>query len=146
MANLDIKVQREPTTHKCMPCQGHSFSSCNLWLWKLNHQKGWMNKNWCLWIEGLEKLTIPQTTKRTDTQFQMNWKSWEKFKTIQKETDKRESAYILSLMSTSAEVWWPINLNKYIIEWSYKNSKNQFLIDSPDKKTSIGSQRVKSKG
>ena len=31
------------------------FSSSHIQMWELNHIKGWVPKNWCFWIVGLEK-------------------------------------------------------------------------------------------
>ena len=35
--------------------QSYGFSSSHVWMWELNHRKGWMPKNWCLWTVVLEK-------------------------------------------------------------------------------------------
>ena len=31
------------------------FSSSHVWMWELDHQKGWTLKNWCFWTVVLEK-------------------------------------------------------------------------------------------
>ena len=31
------------------------FSSSDVWMWELNHNKGWVPKNWCFWTVVLEK-------------------------------------------------------------------------------------------
>ena len=31
------------------------FSSSHVWMWKLDHKESWALKNWCFWIEVLEK-------------------------------------------------------------------------------------------
>ena len=35
--------------------QSYGFSSSHVWMWELNHRKGWVLKNWCLWTVVLEK-------------------------------------------------------------------------------------------
>ena len=35
---------------------GHDcFSSSHVWMWELDHKKGWVLKNWCFWTVKLEK-------------------------------------------------------------------------------------------
>ena len=31
------------------------FFSSHVWMWELDHKEGWAPKNWCFWIEVLEK-------------------------------------------------------------------------------------------
>ena len=31
------------------------FSSCHVWMWKLDHKESWGPKNWCFWTVVLEK-------------------------------------------------------------------------------------------
>ena len=35
--------------------QGYSFSSSHVWMWELDHNKSWVQKNWCFWTVVLEK-------------------------------------------------------------------------------------------
>ena len=40
--------------------QCYGFSSSHVWMWELDNKKGWVLKNWCLWIVPVEKnLEIP---------------------------------------------------------------------------------------
>ena len=35
--------------------QSYGFSSSHVWMWELNHEEGWVPKNWCFWTAVLEK-------------------------------------------------------------------------------------------
>ena len=44
--------------------QIYSFSGSHVWMWELDHEVGWMPKNWCFWtvvltLESLETLESP---------------------------------------------------------------------------------------
>ena len=50
-----IKKQRHYFANKGLSSQGYGFSSCRVWMWKLNYKKSWVQKNWCFWTVVLEK-------------------------------------------------------------------------------------------
>ena len=35
--------------------QGYGFSSGHVWMWELDCEEGWVQKNWCFWTVVLEK-------------------------------------------------------------------------------------------
>ena len=35
--------------------QSYDFSSCEVWIWELDHKESWVLKNWCFWTVVLEK-------------------------------------------------------------------------------------------
>ena len=35
--------------------QSYGFSSSHVWMWELDHKKGWEPKNWCFWPMVLEE-------------------------------------------------------------------------------------------
>ena len=35
--------------------QGYGFSSSHVWMWELNYEESWAQKNWCFWTVVLEK-------------------------------------------------------------------------------------------
>ena len=35
--------------------QGYCFSSCHVWMWELDCEESWAQKNWCFWTVVLEK-------------------------------------------------------------------------------------------
>ena len=43
-------TDRSPYSESC------GFSSSHVWMWELDHEEGWMLKNWCFWIVVLENL------------------------------------------------------------------------------------------
>ena len=60
MTNLDsgditIKKQRHHFADKSPSSQSYHFSSSHVWMWELDHEKGWALKNWCFWTVILEK-------------------------------------------------------------------------------------------
>ena len=61
-----IKKQRYYFTNKDLYNQSYGFSSSHVWMWELDHKKGWELKNWCLWTVVLEKtLESPLNSKET---------------------------------------------------------------------------------
>ena len=50
-----IKKQRHYFTIKGQYSQNYSFSSSHVWMWKLDHNEGWVPKNWLLQTVVLEK-------------------------------------------------------------------------------------------
>ena len=45
-----IKKQRHCFANKSPSSQSYGFSSGEIWMWELDHKKGWESKNWCFWI------------------------------------------------------------------------------------------------
>ena len=59
-----IKMQRHYFADKGPSSQIYGFSSSHVWMWELDHEVGWMPKNWCFWtvvltLESLETLESP---------------------------------------------------------------------------------------
>jgi len=50
-----IKKQRHYFANKGPYSQSYGFSSSHIWIWELDHKKGWAPKNWCFWTVVLEK-------------------------------------------------------------------------------------------
>ena len=50
-----IKKQRHLLADQHLYSQSYGFSSSHVWMWELNHKKGWVLKNWCFWTVVLEK-------------------------------------------------------------------------------------------
>ena len=50
-----IKKQRHYFANKCLSNQGYSFSCGHVWMWELDCEEGWVQKNWCFWTVVLEK-------------------------------------------------------------------------------------------
>ena len=53
--NIYIYIYTHTHTHKGSYSQSYDFSSSRVWMWELDHEEGWMLKNWCFWIAVLEK-------------------------------------------------------------------------------------------
>ena len=49
------KNQRHHFADKGSYNQSYGFSSSHVWLWELDHQEGWVPKNWCFQIMVLEE-------------------------------------------------------------------------------------------
>ena len=59
-----MKKQSHHFANKGLYSQSYGFSSSHVWMWELDHQEGWMLKNWCFWTVVLEKtLEIPLDSK-----------------------------------------------------------------------------------
>ena len=59
-----IKRQRYYFAYKGSYSKSCGFSSSHVWVWELDNRKGWLPKNWCLWIVVLEKtLESPSDSK-----------------------------------------------------------------------------------
>ena len=50
-----IKKQGHFFANKAPSSQSYGFSSNHIWMWELDHKKGWAPKNWCFWTVVLEK-------------------------------------------------------------------------------------------
>ena len=56
MTNLDnIQKQRHYFANKGPSSQGYGFSSSHVWMWELDCEESWVQKNWCFWTVVLEK-------------------------------------------------------------------------------------------
>ena len=53
--SYDKPRQRYHFADKDPYCQNYGFSSSHVWMWDLDHKKGWAPKNWCFWTVALEK-------------------------------------------------------------------------------------------
>ena len=42
-------------SNKCPCSQSYGFTNCYVWIWELEHEEGWVSKNWCFWIMMLGK-------------------------------------------------------------------------------------------
>ena len=56
-----IKKQRHYFANNGLSSQGYGFSSCDVWMWELDHKEGWAPKNWCFWAVVLEKTFVSST-------------------------------------------------------------------------------------
>ena len=50
-----IKKRRHHFANKGLYSQSYGFSSSRVWMWDLDHNEGWMLKNWCFQIVVLER-------------------------------------------------------------------------------------------
>ena len=97
-----IKKQRHHFADKGASSQKYSFSSSHAWVLGLDHKKGWVLKNWCLWIVVLEKiLESPLNSKEIKPVSPKGNQSW------------------LFIGSTDTEpeapVLWPPDTNSWLI-------------------------------
>ena len=49
------KKQRHYFANKGLCSQGYGFSSSHVWMWELDCEESWAQKNWCFWTVVLEK-------------------------------------------------------------------------------------------
>ena len=58
MTNLDsILKSRDYFAKKDPSSQGYGFSNGHVWMWELDCEESWVQKNWCVWTVVLEKTT-----------------------------------------------------------------------------------------
>ena len=50
-----IRKQRHNFVNKGPSSQGYGFSSGHVWMWELDCEETWVQKNWCFWTVVLEK-------------------------------------------------------------------------------------------
>ena len=50
-----IKKQRYHFANKGLCSESYGFSSSHVWMWELDHKRGWAAKNWCFRTVVLEK-------------------------------------------------------------------------------------------
>ena len=50
-----IKKQRHHSADKGPYSQSNGFDSGHVWVWELDHKKGWTPENWSIWTVGVEK-------------------------------------------------------------------------------------------
>ena len=54
-ARQHIKKQRHYFASKGLSGQGYGFSSGHVWMWELDYEESWTQKNWCFWTVVLKK-------------------------------------------------------------------------------------------
>ena len=59
-----IEKQRHYFANKSPSSLNYGFSSSHVWMWELDYEESWAQKNWCFWTVVLEKtLESPLTCK-----------------------------------------------------------------------------------
>ena len=53
-----IKKQRDYFANKGPSSQGYGFFSGHVWMWELDYNESWAQKNWCFWTVVLEKTLV----------------------------------------------------------------------------------------
>ena len=76
MATLTIK-QINYFVNKGLSSQGYGFSSGHVWIWELDCEESWAQKNWCFWTVVLEKtLESPLDCKEIQPVHSKGDQSW----------------------------------------------------------------------
>ena len=55
LRSVTNQKQRHYFASKGLDSQSYGFSSSHVWMWLLDHKKGWALKSWCFWADVLEK-------------------------------------------------------------------------------------------
>ena len=72
-----IKKQRHYFANKGLSSQSYGFSSCHVWMWKLDYKESWAPKNWCFWTVVLEKtLDSPLDCKEIEPVYPKGNQPW----------------------------------------------------------------------
>ena len=61
-----IKKQRHYFANKGPSSQGYGFSSSHVWMWELDCEERWVQKNWCFWTVVAEDSRFPWTARRSN--------------------------------------------------------------------------------
>ena len=71
------KKQRYYFANKGPSSQSYGFSSSHVWMWELDYNESWAEKNWCFWTVVLEKtLESPLNCKEIQPVHPKGNKSW----------------------------------------------------------------------
>ena len=78
MSNLDRILSRDITfVNKGPSSQGYGFSSGHVWMWELDCEESWAQKNWCFWTVVLAKtLDSPLDSKEIQPGHPKGDQSW----------------------------------------------------------------------
>ena len=69
-----IKKQNHHLADKILYSHSYGFPRSRVWMWELDHKKGWALKNWCFYIVMLEKtLGVSWSARRSN---QTVWKEF----------------------------------------------------------------------
>ena len=68
MTNLDSIITSRDITLLTKYSQSYGFSSNHVWMWALDHKRGYAPKNWCFWAVVLEKTLRVSWTARGSNQ------------------------------------------------------------------------------
>ena len=72
-----IKKQRHYFANKVPSSQSYGFSSAHVWMWELDCEESWEQKNWCFWTVVLEKtLESPLDCKKIQPVHPKGNQSW----------------------------------------------------------------------
>ena len=120
-----MKKQRHYFANKGLSSQSNGFSSSYVWIWELNHKKGWVLKNWLFGTVVLEKTLSPLDSKEikpvnpkgnqswiftgtnTEAETPILWSSDAKNRLIRKDPDTGKDLRQEEKGMTEDEmVWW----------------------------------------
>ena len=153
-----IKKQRHYFANKVPSSQSYGFSSGHVWMWELDCEENWPQKNWCFWSVVFAKtLESPLNSKeiqpvhpkgtqswifigRTDAEIEtpILWppdaKNWLIGKDPDAGKDRRQEEKGMT------EDGWMASLTQWT--WVWVNSRSWWRTGRPDVLQSMGSQRV----
>ena len=137
ITKLDSTVKSRDITLPTKFCiVSYGFSSSHIWMWELDHKKGWAWKNWCLWIVVLKKtLQSPLDSKETKPVNPKGNQSW----------------IFIERIDAEAPILWPPDVKSRLIEkdpnagkdWRQRRRRQQkirrldSIIDSVDMNLSL---------
>ena len=87
-----IKKQRHHFANKNLSSQSYGYSSSHVWMWELDHIKGWMLKNWCFCIVVLD------------------------CKEIKPVNPKGNQPWIMTYAEGEASILWPLDSKSQLIK------------------------------
>ena len=66
-------MQRHHFADKGPYSQGFGFSSNHAWMWELDHEEGWVLKNWCVWTVCWRRLLTCKESKPGNPKGNQPW-------------------------------------------------------------------------
>ena len=105
-----IQKQRHYFVNKGPSSQGYSFSSGQVWMWELNCEESWVQKNWCFWTVVLEKtLATPLDCKEIQPVHPKGDQSW----------------VFIGRTDAETPIIWPPNMKNWLI-WKDSDARKDW--------------------
>ena len=160
MTNLDSILKSRDITLSTKVCQGYSFSSSHVWMWELDCEESWAQKNWCFWTVMLEKtLESPLDCKEIQPIHSKGDQSWVFFGRSDAKAETpvlwplHAKSWLTGKDSDAGRDWgqeekgmtrgwdgWMASLTRWA--WVWVNSRSWWWTGRPGVLRFMGSQRV----
>ena len=148
-----IKKQRHYFANKGPTSQSYGFSSCHVWMWKLDYKESWAHKIWCSWTVVLEKTLVARRSNQwilRKSVLNIHWKNWcwnsNTLATWCEELTHWKRPWCWEKLKAGEEggnrgwAGWMVSLTQWA--WVWESSRSWWCTGKYDMLKSMGSQRV----